>query len=36
MNSGMILPYPSANLAGEIVMLFMLAAIEYVRLFFGK
>ncbi|XP_072045648.1 transmembrane protein 216-like [Amphiura filiformis] len=33
---GVVLPYPSANLAGEIIMLFMLAAIEYVRLFFGK
>ncbi|XP_071827942.1 transmembrane protein 216-like [Apostichopus japonicus] len=32
---GSILPYPSQNIIGEVILLFMLAIIEGVRLFFG-
>ncbi|XP_041453140.1 transmembrane protein 216-like isoform X1 [Lytechinus pictus] len=33
---GSVLPYPTENLAGEWVLIFLLVAIEYVRLFLGK
>ncbi|XP_071476911.1 transmembrane protein 216-like [Diadema antillarum] len=33
---GSVLPYPTENLAGEWVLLFLLVTIEYVRLFLGK
>ncbi|XP_033101852.1 transmembrane protein 216-like [Anneissia japonica] len=33
---GTVLPYPGSNLAGEIVLLFTLLAVEVVRLFMGK
>ncbi|XP_071943603.1 transmembrane protein 216-like [Antedon mediterranea] len=33
---GTVLPYPGSNLAGEIVLLFTLLAVETVRIFIGK
>ena len=31
-----VLPYPSANFFAEVIMLLLIAGIEYVRLFLGK
>ncbi|KAI8518990.1 transmembrane protein 216-like [Branchiostoma floridae] len=33
---GQVLPFPSTNLASEIVLLFLLGIIEVIRLFFGS